>query len=447
MCTLQRNFSTMMAPMAAAFVIHKGAGLVVECGGRRKTVERMVTTLQRNRHDVRSVRGTLRRLGNEARPTQIQILQQLLDDQDWQLALPMYKSLTEKDWYRWSPTLHARLVALLDFSEQLQEAESLVSELPEQLNIRDRLMLQVCLIESYAKYALLDKALATFHGLQSHSLPSMECLGYRALIRAYLCMDLPHQAHLVLTEMKSKELRPCLDDFKALLAAFGRGEHFADMEKVAYEVTENRLRLDQSGFNMMLSAYSQAKRFDSGSVTLRRMKELSIPCSVNTYNAISKSCPSLIAYYESVHELPQSAACLCTSLQLMGIPDGELGAVKELLALGLPPDSVKWDQDVWELDMHDMFLGTASVVLFQWLRQLKVHCVDGVPVPLTIRVVTGWGKHSDVEGRPVLKHKVLELLERMQSPFRIDSHNKGVLMSRGSSLKSWLTADQRAAAT
>lgn len=74
---------------AAVLAIDRRAALVVESGGRRKATERVITTLQRSRHDVRAVGGNLRRLSNQSKPMQIRILQKLLDEQDWQLALPV----------------------------------------------------------------------------------------------------------------------------------------------------------------------------------------------------------------------------------------------------------------------------------------------------------------------------------------------------------------------
>ncbi|KAL3691229.1 hypothetical protein R1sor_004880 [Riccia sorocarpa] len=417
------------------------AGVVpVECGGSRKVAERVMTRLQRTREDPLAVGGALRRLNNHSKMMQIQILEHLVDEDDWHLALPMYKSLREKAWYQWNPTLHAKMVAMLATAQQSHEMQSMILETPENLTVRDRLNLQVSLIETLGKRGLLDHALLIFQETKYLPLPSAGQLGYRALVRAYVHAGLPHEAHLFLSEMKREGFKPCLDDYKALLHAYGRDGFLADMEEVLQEISEAGLKLDKTGYNMMLSAYGQARKFDMVVETVERMRRLNISCSVNSRNAISKSCPTAISLLSEMQDIPPNPASLCSELELRKVPEGELMVIRELLILGVPPECVKYAEETWELDLHRMFLGTANVTLFLWLQQLKARCIGGVKFPSEVRVVTGWGKHSDVEGKSVLKETVAEFLERMKSPFRVDSQNRGLLAARGSSLQSWLAA-------
>ncbi|KAL2622670.1 hypothetical protein R1flu_002875 [Riccia fluitans] len=413
--------------------------LLVECGGSRKVAERVMTKLQRTREDPRAVGGALRRLTNHSKMMQIEILEHLVDEDDWQLALPMYKALREKAWYQWNPSLHAKMVAMLATAQLSQEMQSLVLETPENLTVRDRLNLQVSLIETLGKRGLLDHALLIFQELKYLPVASAGQLGYRALVRAYVHAGLPHEAHLFLSEMKREGFIPCLDDYKALLHAYGRDGYLADMEKLQQEISLAGLKLDKSGYNMMLSAYGQAKKFEMVVETVERMRRLNISCSVNSRNAMSKSCPTAISLLTDLREIPPTPAALCSELELRKVSEGELMVIKELLILGVPPECVRYAEEAWDLDLHRMFLGTANVALFLWLQQLKARCIGGVKFPSEVRVVTGWGKHSDVEGKSVVKENVAEFLERMNSPFRVDSQNRGVLTARGTSLQSWLT--------
>ncbi|BBN13411.1 protein MpPPR_66 [Marchantia polymorpha subsp. ruderalis] len=412
----------------------------IECGGSRKVAERVMTKLQRTREDPRAVGGALRRLNNHSKMMQIQILEHLVDEQDWQLALPMYKSLREKEWFQWNPSLHAKMVALLATAQQSQEMESLILETPENLTVRDRLNLQVSLIENFGKRGLLDHALVIFQELQFLPFPSAGHSSYRALVRAYVHAGLPHEAHVFLSEMKREGFKASLDDYKTLLYAYGRDGYLAEMEKIVEEISTSGLKMDKTGYNMMLSAYGQARKFDLVLETLEKMRRMNISCSVNSRNAISKSCPSISSLFAELEAMPANSASLCSELELREVSGGELAVIKELLILGVPADCVKYSEDAWELDLHHMFMGTANIALFLWLQQLKARCMGGVKFPVEVRVVTGWGKHSDVEGKSVVKQNVAEFLERLKSPFRVDSQNRGVMTARGSSLQAWLNA-------
>lgn len=271
-------------------------------------------------------------------------------------------------------------------------------------------------------------------------LPSAGQLGYRALVRAYVHAGLPHEAHLFLSEMKREGFKASLDDYKTLLHAYGRDGYLADMEMLVEQISKAGLKLDKTGYNMLLSAYGQARKFDLVVETLEKMKRLNISCSVNSRNAISKSCPSVISLFAELQDVPPNSAALCNEFESREVSEGELMVIKELLILGVPPECVKYLEDAWELDLHHMFMGTANIALFLWLQQLKARCIGGVKFPAEVRVVTGWGKHSDVEGKSVVKENVAEFLERMKSPFRVDSQNRGVMTARGSSLQTWLNA-------
>lgn len=85
-----------------------------------------------------------------------------------------------------------------------------------------------------------------------------------------------------------------------------------------------------------------------------------------------------------------------------------------------------------------MSLGTASVVFPMWLSCLRDQFKSGKQAPGEVRVVTGWGKHSEADVRAPIRRMMVAGLGAMESPFKADPNNRGTLVARGSALKQWL---------
>ncbi|GJP75911.1 hypothetical protein CLOP_g6312 [Closterium sp. NIES-67] len=59
-------------------------------------------------------------------------------------------------------------------------------------------------------------------------------------------------------------------------------------------------------------------------------------------------------------------------------------------------------------------------------------------LPGRVAIVTGWGKHSRKQGASAVRSRVEKLLIGMNSPFRFEKGNKGLLVARYSSLVKWM---------
>lgn len=126
-------------------------------------------------------------------------------------------------------------------------------------------------------------------------------------------------------------------------------------------------------------------------------------------------------------------------LRNKGASSEELNIVQFLLARGLPSECVTFASDVWQLDLHNMSVGSASIVLSLWLNALRDRLQGNGGLPVEVRLITGWGKHSRADIKAPVRKMIMAELEALKSPFIADSKNRGAFLTRGSSLKKWLS--------
>jgi len=117
----------------------------------------------------------------------------------------------------------------------------------------------------------------------------------------------------------------------------------------------------------------------------------------------------------------------------------ELDIVQHLLSRGLPSECVTFSSDVWQLDLHDMSVGTAAIVLPLWLNSLRDRLQRNDGFPAEVIIITGWGKHSKADVKAPVRKLIMAELEALKSPFKADSDNRGAFITRGSSLKKWFS--------
>ncbi|GAQ83794.1 putative Small MutS-related domain [Klebsormidium nitens] len=106
------------------------------------------------------------------------------------------------------------------------------------------------------------------------------------------------------------------------------------------------------------------------------------------------------------------------------------------------------------LDLHRLSEGGACALLLSWLRERQADVrgdailgadfdeAAGDP-PAVVEIVTGWGKHSLVGGRPAgvsaVQAAVGGVLEKMGAPFETSPANEGLLVASSESVREWLT--------
>lgn len=107
----------------------------------------------------------------------------------------------------------------------------------------------------------------------------------------------------------------------------------------------------------------------------------------------------------------------------------------------------------WRLDLHRLSEGGACALLLSWLRERQADVrrgpVPGANVseaagdpPALVEIVTGWGKHSLVGGRPAgvstVQAAVGGVLKDLGAPFETSAANEGLLVASGESVRAWL---------
>ncbi|KAG0563188.1 hypothetical protein M758_8G009500 [Ceratodon purpureus] len=395
--------------------------------------------------EVVSVGGTngakllVRRSRGLSRVAQMEVLEELVQRGQCELVLPMYEAVRKGARYKWDANLHARIVAMVSKGKQTFADSSHILEPLEILSPKQRAELECALIESYISQDLVNQAYEAFHRLCELPLAKSRSLGYRALVRAYSAAEKPVEAEKTLMELKSLGCPPTVDDYKALLLGFGKLGMLTDMERIAADCRKTGMKLDTAGFNMMISAYCYAGMLERMVEIYLQMEEAGIRPSLVSWNALTKACPTLVAVGVEGTGALASPQTLCNRLQNERASSEELNIVQFLLAQGLPSESVTFSSDIWQLDLHKMSVGTASIVLPLWLSSLRDRFQRNDGCPVEVRLVTGWGKHSKSDFKAPVRKMIMTELLALKSPFKADSENRGAFITRGPSLKQWLS--------
>ncbi|XP_034228467.1 pentatricopeptide repeat-containing protein At2g17033 [Prunus dulcis] len=356
------------------------------------------------------------------------------------LALPFYSKITEASWFEWNPKLVAALVALLDKQGQHNEAEVLISETISKLGSREReLALFHCqLVESHSK-------LSSKHGFDSsysylyqllHNSSSVyvKNRAFESMISGLCEMDRPREADNLIEEMRVKGLKPSVFEFRSVVYGYGRLGLFEDMLKVVEQMENQGIAIDTICSNMVLSSYGAHSELAAMLVWLRKMKSLSLPFSIRTYNSVLNSCLTIMAMLQEPKDFP------CSIEELNGVLNGdEALLVKELVESTVLDEVMVWEPLEAKLDLHGMHLGSAYLILLEWFEAMRCRFNSGKDViPAEVVVICGSGKHSSVRGESPVKGLVKQMMLRMESPMRIDRKNVGCFVAKGRAVKDWL---------
>lgn len=258
-------------------------------------------------------------------------------------------------------------------------------------------------------------------------------------MRAYSAAEMPVEAEEMLVELESLGCAPSVDEYKALLLGFGKLGMLTDMERIADGLRTKGMKLDTAGFNIMISAYCCAGMLERMVEIFLQMDVAGVRPSLVSWNALTKACPTLVAVSLEGTGALASPQILRSRLQNEGASSEELNVVQFLLAQGLPSECVMFSSDIWQLDLHNMSVGTASIVFPLWLSSLRDRFQRNDGLPVEVRLITGWGKHSKADVKAPVRRMILAELEALKNPFKADNENRGAFITRGSSLKKWFS--------
>lgn len=118
-------------------------------------------------------------------------------------------------------------------------------------------------------------------------------------------------------------------------------------------------------------------------------------------------------------------------------PD-ELFLLKELAKWPQLETMVEWlDSDV-KLNLHDLHLTTAYLVILLWVEEVRSRLVSWKNVPMEFSIICGSGKHSKIRGESPIKKLVSVMMIKLKSPLKIDRKNVGRFIAKGKSVRDWL---------
>ncbi|CAK7329437.1 unnamed protein product [Dovyalis caffra] len=357
------------------------------------------------------------------------------------LTLPLYLKISEASWFSWNAKLVAQVIVLLDKQGLDKELEALMSETVSKLQFKEReLVLFYCnLIEFNSKHSCsrgFDDSYARLNQLVCDSISVyVKKQGYKAMISGLCEMGRAREAEDLIGEMRGKGIKPTLFEFRCVLYGYGRLGLLKDMERILDEMESGGIEVDTVCVNMILASYGAHNALPEMGLWLQKMKTLGIPLSIRTCNSVLNSCPRIMALMRNLD------ACYPVSIQelLKILSEDEAVLVKELVESSVLNETIKWDALDGKLDLHGMHLGSAYVILLQWMEETRNRLSTGEHViPAEITVVCGSGNHSSVRGESPIKSMVTEIMAQTRSPMRIDRKNIGCFVAKGKAVKEWL---------
>lgn len=357
------------------------------------------------------------------------------------LAIPLYLQITRESWFSWNPKLVAEVITLLDKQGRVGEAEKLIFETVSQLGLRERdIALFYCnLIDSHSKHkskrGIFESYARLDHLLSCSSSLYLKGRAYESMVNGLCNIDLPEEAEKFAWEMINLGLKPSAFVLRSLIYAYGRLGFFSDSNNIIVKMEELGLGLDTVCSNMILSSYGALKKLPEMVIWLQMMKTYGIAFSVRTYNSVLNSCPTITLLVQGPHSLPLSVQELTK-----GLHTEEASIVRELIDSSVLAEATQWDSSELILDLHGMHLGTAYLIMLQWIDELRYRLtVKDDVVPAQVTVVCGLGKHSSVRGESPVKALIKKLMIQMGSPMRIDRKNIGCFVAKGRVVKDWLS--------
>lgn len=352
--------------------------------------------------------------------------------------------MKETSWYKWNPKLVAELIALLDSQGRFKESDELTAEAVSNLGLRERELAHFyCnVVESHAERRSdrgFQASLAHLQQLLCNSASVyVKRRAYESIISGLCEMGWPQEAESIVVEMRSKGVLPSAFEFRTLVYAYGKSGFLQDMLRLADSMESDGFEIDTVCSNMVLSSYGAHGELSQMVLWLQRMKVKGISFSIRTYNTVLNSCPTIMSMMKNPRSSPLSVE------ELEGVLDhDEALLVKELRNSHVLSEAMEWDSSEAKLDLHGMHLGSAYLILLQWLEEMKRKLSnDTSVVPEEVTVICGSGRHSSIRGESPVKGMVRELLVRAKSPMRIDRKNNGCLVAKGRALKDWLRSER-----
>ncbi|KAK9164619.1 hypothetical protein Syun_005521 [Stephania yunnanensis] len=329
----------------------------------------------------------------------------------------------------------SEVIASLDKQGRFDEAETLISESVEKLGFRDReVAVFYCdLIDSFSKQGSLKGVFDTYDRLKRIDSDSSNVKRrvFESMINGLCRLDLPRDAEKMMAEMREAGFKPCAFEFRSVINGYGKLGFFDEMRRIVDEMEGFDCVVDTICSNIVLSCYGGHGELSAMASWMQRMKNSGTAFTIRTYNSVLNSCATIM----SMLEFPKSVPLTIEEL-LQELPKEEALLVQELIGSSVLIETLQWGSSEAKLDLHGMHLGSAYLIMLQWVEELKLRFGGGdtavTVIPTEIKLVCGKGKHSNVRGQSPIKSLVSEMMRRWKSPLRIDRKNVATFIAKGS---------------
>lgn len=332
------------------------------------------------------------------------------------------------------------MAALLDKQGRHSESETLISETIAELGNRerDRALFYCQLVESHSKQNSsrgFERSYACLHRLlNSSSSVYVRRRAFESMVGGLCTMDRPIEAENLMEEMRVTGLKPSVFEFRSVMYGYGRLGLLKEMLRIVQQMDNEGLVIDTVSSNMVLSSLGIHNELSKMVLWLKKMKTLNIPFSTRTYNSVLNSCPTIMETLRNSDGIPVSMEELKRVLK-----GDEVLLVEELVGSRVLEEVMVWDSSEAKLDLHGLHLGSAYLMMLEWMEEMKCRFnSENHVIPAEVTVVCGVGKHSNVRGVSPVKVMIKEMMARMRSPMRIDRKNTGCFIAKGRAVKDWL---------
>ncbi|KAL0448953.1 UNVERIFIED_CONTAM: Pentatricopeptide repeat-containing protein PPR5, chloroplastic [Sesamum latifolium] len=142
-------------------------------------------------------------------------------------------------------------------------------------------------LHSRDKSKALAKALWYFEKMKGmESIVTPDIYTFNGVMDAYGKLGMIREMELVLSRMKSNQIKPDIITFNLLIDAYGRKQEFDKMEQVFKSLLRSKRKPTLPTFNSMITNYGKARLREKADLVFQKMTEMGYKPSFITYECL-----------------------------------------------------------------------------------------------------------------------------------------------------------------
>ncbi|KAK3262832.1 hypothetical protein CYMTET_28338, partial [Cymbomonas tetramitiformis] len=305
------------------------------------------------------------------------------------------------------------------------------------------------LISACEKGGQWEKALEVFAGMKKAGVEP-NVITYSSLISACEKGGQWEKALEVFAGMKKAGVEPDVITYNSLISACEKGgqwekalEVFAGMKKAGVEP-------DVITYSSLISACEKGGQWEKALEVFAGMKKAGVEPDVITYSSLISACEKggqwekaleVFAGMKKAGVEPDVITCNVLLNALWGDRQyaNAIFFVEKVFTGDNLPSGCSISGNLSVLDLHGTSPGSAKCLTLVWLSAVEESFNKNQTSrpPDKIKIVTGWGKHSDAYGKSEVKDGVESILDSLSSPFRVPEQNPGILVAPAHEVLRW----------